>query len=446
MEKKKYFITTYGCQMNEHDSEIMAGLLEARGHESTSEISEADLILVNTCCIREKAESKVLSFLGEMKRYKEKKPNLIVGVCGCMAQQKDILPIIKKAAPHVNLVFGTHNIAYLAHYAEEIWKSGEPIYKIIDEEEDVSGILDSSRKYPFKALVNIVYGCNNFCTYCIVPHVRGRERSRAPEDILNEIRKLANEGVVEITLLGQNVNSYGNDLEGNITFPMLLREIEKIDGIELIRYMTSHPKDFSDELIDTIARSKKITRHFHLPVQSGSNSVLSRMNRKYTREHYLEIINKIRERIPEASITTDLIVGFPDETNDEFEDTLDLVKQVSFDTAFSFIYSKRKGTPAASFSDSIDIETKKERLKALNTLLADHSYQHNQQLEGQVIKVLAEGVSDEKKRILTGHTNTFKTVHFTGDSNLIGQFVNVKITKAKSWSLEGELEKDGGSK
>lgn len=446
MEKKKYFITTYGCQMNEHDSEIMAGLLEARGHESTSEISEADLILVNTCCIREKAESKVLSFLGEMKRYKEKKPNLIVGVCGCMAQQKDILPIIKKAAPHVNLVFGTHNIAYLAHYVEEIWKSGEPIYKIIDEEEDVSGILNSARKYPFKALVNIVYGCNNFCTYCIVPHVRGRERSRAPEDILNEIRQLASEGVVEITLLGQNVNSYGNDLEENITFPMLLKEIEKIDGIELIRYMTSHPKDFSDELIDTIAQSKKITRHFHLPVQSGSNSVLSRMNRKYTREHYLEIINKIRERIPEASITTDLIVGFPDETNDEFKDTLDLVEQVSFDTAFSFIYSKRKGTPAASFSDSIDIETKKERLKALNALLADHSYQHNRQFEGQVIRVLAEGVSDEEKCILTGHTNTFKTVHFTGDSNLIGQFVNVKITKVKSWSLEGELEKDGGSK
>lgn len=446
MESKKYFITTYGCQMNEHDSEIMAGLLEGKGHRSTTDISEADLILVNTCCIREKAESKVLSFLGEMKRYKEKKDNLIVGVCGCMAQQKDILPIIKKAAPHVNLVFGTHNLSYLAHYAESIWDNGEPIYRITDEEDDISGILNSARKYPFKALVNIVYGCNNFCTYCIVPHVRGRERSRNPHDIINEIKTLAKEGVVEVTLLGQNVNSYGNDLDNDITFPSLLKEIEKIEGIQLIRYMTSHPKDLSDELIETIAQSKKITRHFHLPVQSGSNSVLKRMNRKYTREHYLNIIEKIRTQVPDASITTDLIVGFPNETDEEFLDTLDLVEKVSYDNAFSFIYSKRKGTPAADFEDEIDLEIKKSRLKKLNTLLAEHSYLHNKKLEGQVIRVLVEGVSDEKECVLTGHTNTFKTVHFVGEANLVGQFVDVKIIKAKSWSLDGELENDGGSR
>lgn len=431
--------------MNEHDSEIMAGILEGQGHQAANDITEADLILVNTCCIREKAESKVLSFLGEMKRYKEKNANLIVGVCGCMAQQKDIVPTIKKAAPHVNLIFGTHNLSYLGHYVEQIWETGDPIYMITDEEEDVSGILNSARKYPFKALVNIVYGCNNFCTYCIVPYVRGRERSRKIEDIVDEITLLAKEGVVEVTLLGQNVNSYGNDLEGDVNFPMLLKEIEKIDGIELIRYMTSHPKDFSDELIETIANSKKITRHFHLPVQSGSNTVLDRMNRKYTREHYLTIVKKIKAKIPDAAITTDLIVGFPNETDEEFQDTLDLVQEVSFDNAFSFIYSKRKGTPAASFEDAVDLEIKKERLKRLNGLLSEHSNLNNKKLEGQMIRVLVEGVSDDEKSVLSGHTNTFKAVHFVGSPNLIGQFVNVRIIKAKSWSLDGELENNGGS-
>ncbi len=437
--KKMYYIATFGCQMNEHDSEIISGVLENMDYKRANEPKEADIILVNTCCIREKAESKVLSFLGEMKVYAKINPKLIVGVCGCMAQQKDILPIINKVAPHVNLVFGTHNILYLHHYINEILQSGHPVYRIFEEEEDVVGVIDSARKYPFKALVNIVFGCNNFCTYCIVPYVRGRERSRPYQDIVEEITMLANDGVVEVTLLGQNVNSYGKDLVDRCSFAELLKKIEKIEGIELIRYMTSHPKDLSDDLIDVVANSSKISRHFHLPVQSGSNSVLARMNRKYTREHYLDIIRKIKTKIPEASITTDLIVGFPNETEDEFLDTLDIVNQVSYDNAFSFIYSKRRGTPAESFIDSIDIATKKERLKRLNILLTEHSYKNNLTLKGREVRVLVEGVSDSKNSVLTGRTDTFKTVHFEGSVDLIGKFVNVEILKIKSWSLEGRI-------
>ena len=424
--KKKYYITTFGCQMNEHDSEIISGILEHMDYDRVDEPQHADVILVNTCCIREKAESKVLSFLGEMKAYAKKNPRLIVGVCGCMAQQKNILPIINKAAPHVNLVFGTHNILYLQYYIDEILRTGHPVYRIFEEEESVVGIIDSARKYPFKALVNIVFGCNNFCTYCIVPYVRGRERSRSYQDIIEEITILANDGVVEVTLLGQNVNSYGKDLANGCNFAELLRKIEQIEGIKLIRYLTSHPKDLSDDLIDVVANSSKISKHFHLPIQSGSNSVLARMNRKYTREHYLDIIKKIRAKIPEASITTDIIVGFPNETESEFLETLDMVNQVSYDNAFSFIYSKRKGTPAESFLDSVDITTKKERLQRLNTLLAEHSYKNNLKLQGQ-------------NSILTGRTDTFKIVNFEGPRDLVGKFVDVKILKAKSWSLEGKI-------
>jgi tRNA-i(6)A37 thiotransferase enzyme miaB len=436
--KKKYYITTFGCQMNEHDSEIISGILEHMDYDRVDEPQHADVILVNTCCIREKAESKVLSFLGEMKAYAKKNPRLIVGVCGCMAQQKNILPIINKAAPHVNLVFGTHNILYLQYYIDEILRTGHPVYRIFEEEESVAGIVDSARKYPFKALVNIVFGCNNFCTYCIVPYVRGRERSRPYQDIIEEITILANDGVVEITLLGQNVNSYGKDLTNGCNFAELLRKIEQIEGIELIRYLTSHPKDLSDDLIDVVANSSKISKHFHLPIQSGSNSVLARMNRKYTREHYLDIIKKIRAKIPEASITTDIIVGFPNETESEFLETLDMVNQVSYDNAFSFIYSKRKGTPAESFLDSVDITTKKERLQRLNTLLAEHSYKNNLKLQGQKIKVLVEGINNQNS-ILTGRTDTFKIVNFEGPRDLVGKFVDVKILKAKSWSLEGKI-------
>ena len=413
-------------------------MYKRQDYDRVDEPQHADVILVNTCCIREKAESKVLSFLGEMKAYAKKNPRLIVGVCGCMAQQKNILPIINKAAPHVNLVFGTHNILYLQYYIDEILRTGHPVYRIFEEEESVAGIVDSARKYPFKALVNIVFGCNNFCTYCIVPYVRGRERSRSYQDIIEEITILANDGVVEVTLLGQNVNSYGKDLANGCNFAELLRKIEQIEGIKLIRYLTSHPKDLSDDLIDVVANSSKISKHFHLPIQSGSNSVLARMNRKYTREHYLDIIKKIRAKIPEASITTDIIVGFPNETESEFLETLDMVNQVSYDNAFSFIYSKRKGTPAESFLDSVDITTKKERLQRLNTLLAEHSYKNNLKLQGQKIKVLVEGINNQNS-ILTGRTDTFKIVNFEGPRDLVGKFVDVKILKAKSWSLEGKI-------
>ena len=308
---KKFFIQTFGCQMNEHDSEVMAGLLEERFYIPTKDIKEADFILLNTCCIREKAESKVLSMLGSLKKLKAKKPSLIVGVCGCMIQQKNIVPKILHACPFVNLMFGTNNMAQLPDYLERIEKYGQPVYEIVDEDSSADLKLPASREFPFKAFVNIMYGCNNFCTYCIVPYVRGRERSRKKEDIIAEVKELVADGAIEVMLLGQNVDSYGNDFKDSVSFADLLKEIDDIPGIERIRFMTSHPKDFSLELIDVIKNSKHICHSLHLPVQSGSNEVLKRMNRKYTRERYLEIVHAMREAIPDVALTTDIIVGFP---------------------------------------------------------------------------------------------------------------------------------------
>ena len=437
---KKFFIQTFGCQMNEHDSEVMAGLLEERFYIPTKEIKEADFILLNTCCIREKAESKVLSMLGSLKKLKAKKPDLIVGVCGCMIQQKNIVPKILHAAPFVNLMFGTNNMDKLPEYLERIERDGQPIYEIIEEDASADLKLPASREYPFKAFVNIMYGCNNFCTYCIVPYVRGRERSRKKEDIVEEVRALVADGVVEIMLLGQNVDSYGNDFDEPVSFASLLEEIDAIDGIERIRFMTSHPKDFSLALIDVIKNSKHICHSLHLPVQSGSNDVLRRMNRKYTRERYLEIVQAMREAIPDVAITTDIIVGFPGETEEDFQETVDLVETVGFDNAFSFIYSKRPGTAAAKFEDQIPLDVKKERLQRLNATLSKWSLYHNKKYEGQTVKVLVEGLSENNDNMLSGRTDTAKTVIFEGDSSLIGTFVNVTITTAQTWVLKGQLE------
>lgn len=437
---KKFFIQTFGCQMNEHDSEVMAGLLEERFYIPTKEIKEADFILLNTCCIREKAESKVLSMLGSLKKLKAKKPDLIVGVCGCMIQQKNIVPKILHAAPFVNLMFGTNNLDKLPEYLERIERDGRPVYEIIEEDASADLKLPASREYPFKAFVNIMYGCNNFCTYCIVPYVRGRERSRKKEDIVEEVRALVADGVVEIMLLGQNVDSYGNDFDEPVSFASLLEEIDAIDGIERIRFMTSHPKDFSLALIDVIKNSKHICHSLHLPVQSGSNDVLRRMNRKYTRERYLEIVQAMREAIPDVAITTDIIVGFPGETEEDFQETVDLVETVGFDNAFSFIYSKRPGTAAAKFEDQIPLDVKKERLQRLNATLSKWSLYHNKKYEGQTVKVLVEGLSENNDNMLSGRTDTAKTVIFEGDSSLIGTFVNVTITTAQTWVLKGQLE------
>ena len=439
---KKFFIQTFGCQMNEHDSEVMAGLLEEQFYIPTKDIKEADFILLNTCCIREKAESKVLSMLGSLKKLKAKKPSLIVGVCGCMIQQKNIVPKILHACPFVNLMFGTNNMAQLPDYLERIEKYGQPVYEIVDEDSSADLKLPASREFPFKAFVNIMYGCNNFCTYCIVPYVRGRERSRKKEDIIAEVKELVADGAIEVMLLGQNVDSYGNDFKDSVSFADLLKEIDDIPGIERIRFMTSHPKDFSLELIDVIKNSKHICHSLHLPVQSGSNEVLKRMNRKYTRERYLEIVHAMREAIPDVALTTDIIVGFPGETEEQFQETVDLVETVGFDNAFSFIYSKRPGTAAEKFEDQIPLEIKKERLQRLNTSLSKWCLYHNKKYEDQNVKVLVEGLSENNDNMLSGRTDTGKTVIFQGDPSLIGKIVNVDITTAQTWVLKGKLEEE----
>ena len=357
-----------------------------------------------------------------------------------MIQQKNIVPKILHACPHVSLLFGTNTINKLPEYLQTIERTGEPIFEIIEEDSKADMKLPAHRQFPFKAYVNIMYGCNNFCTYCIVPYVRGRERSRKKEDIIQEVRELVADGAAEIMLLGQNVDSYGNDFDEPISFAALLKEVDAIPGIERIRFMTSHPKDFSLELIDVIKNSKHICHSLHLPVQSGSNNVLKRMNRKYTREHYLDIVKHIRESIPDVALTTDIIVGFPGETEEDFLDTVDLVETVGFDNAFSFVYSKRPGTAAASFEDQIPLEEQKERLQRLNDVLAKWSYARNKEYDGKIVKVLVEGISKNDDNMFNGRTDTGKTVIFPGESSLVGKYVNVQITTTQTWILKGQLE------
>ena len=436
----KYIIQTYGCQMNEHDSETLSGMLEAMGYKKTNAENDADLILLNTCCIREKAESKVLSHLGELKKLKKEKPWLIVGVCGCMTQQKGIVETIKSAAPHVQLIFGTYNMSHLPEYLADILSGETNCYNIYAKEEAIVEGLPSKREYPFKALVNIIYGCNNFCSYCIVPYVRGRERSRAPEDILDEVRGLVEQGYKDITLLGQNVNSYGKDLPEPMDFSDLLSAVNDIPGDFLIRFMTSHPKDATHKLFETMARCEKVAPVLHLPFQAGNDRILKVMNRRHTREQYLDKIRDLKRLIPDIVLTSDIIVGFPGETTEEFEDTLKVLEEVRFDALFTFIYSPRVGTPAASMDDPMSREEKLANFNRLTALQDAISEEKHAAYIGKTVRCLVDGLSDDSRYDLTARTPGNRLVRVVGDKSAMGQFKEVKITGANKWSLFGELE------
>lgn len=435
----KYHIITYGCQMNVHDSEKLAGMLSEIGYTETSSQHDADLVLFNTCCVRENAELKVYGNVGALKAYKQANPNMIIGVCGCMMQQEEIAKFIVDRFPFVDLVFGTHNLHRFPQLLLQALDSSHTIIEVLDEEGTIVEHIPTKRDKGVSAWTTIMYGCNNFCSYCIVPYVRGRERSRDPEEIVNEITKLGNQGYKEITLLGQNVNSYGEDMGGGYLFHDLLSDINKINSIERIRFMTSHPKDLSKELIRTMANSEKVCEHLHLPIQAGNNRILKAMNRKYTREEYIGLVESVREAMPDIALTTDIIVGFPGESSQEFEDTLDIIKRLKFDSAYTFIYSPRKGTPAVNIEDKISIEEKKERLAKLIEIQSKISRMKNDAYIGKVKEVLVEGRSKTNDKVLTGRTRENKIVNFLADEKVIGQLIRVKITKARSWSLEGEV-------
>lgn len=436
--------------MNEHDSEIMAGLLTDIGYERKEERKDAEVLIINTCSVRENADKRFFGTLGQLKHRKEDDPDLVVAVCGCMMQQKHVVDTINQKYPWVDIVFGTNNLHRLPHLLEDLVQSrshGEEKKEreIWDEGGEIVEGLPAERLFRCKALVNIMYGCNNFCTYCIVPYTRGRERSRTPEEILKEICVLAQDGVREVMLLGQNVNSYkgvygsGEKAGEALSFAGLISEIAKIDGIERIRFMTSHPKDISDELIDLFRTCPKLCKNIHLPVQAGSNDVLRRMNRHYTRESYLEKVRKLREAAPDITISTDIIVGFPGETEEDFEDTLSLVREVRYDSAFTFLYSKRRGTPAESYEDQIPEDVMHERFDRLVDAIDTISAEKNKEYEGRVETVLVEGPSKRNSLTMAGRTDGFKLVNFAADKDMTGEFVKVRITKGKTFSLEGEL-------
>lgn len=435
---KKYLLTSFGCQMNERDAESLSGMLEDLGYQSTESQSEADIILLNTCCVRETAESKVFGLLGRLRKLKVAKPELIIGVCGCMPQQEDVAKRIRHSFPFVDLIFGTHNIHELPRMIHQVKENHEAVLEVWATERGIAENVPVRRKDNLKAWVTIMYGCNNFCTYCIVPYVRGRERSRTPEDIIREIKELVQEGYKEVTLLGQNVNSYGKDLEQNYRFADLLLDLDKIEGLARIRFMTSHPRDFDDRLIEVVASAQKVCEHYHLPAQAGSNHILKVMNRGYTRERYLELIAKIKKAVPNASITADLMVGFPGETEEDFQETLDLVRQVRYDSAFTFVYNIRTGTPAAKM-EQVPEEIKSERIQRLIELQNQISLENNQADEGMVLEVLVEGETKNNPDRLAGRTRTNKLVVFTGPLALSGNLVQVKIVKGRPNLLEGEL-------
>ena len=436
---KKYIIVTYGCQMNEHDSEKIAGMLQNMGYRETDDKKEADLIIYNTCCVRENAELKVYGNIGSLKNIKKKKEDMIIAVCGCMMQQPQVVAEIKKKYRHVDLVFGTHNLHKFPELLVNAKHSDNMLVEVWENEGEIIEGVPVIRKYELKTFVNIMFGCNNFCTYCIVPYTRGRERSREVQDIVNEVTDLANNGTKEITLLGQNVNSYGNTLGDNVTFAGLLRRLNEIKGIERIRFMTSHPKDLSDELIDVMAECDKLCPHMHLPFQAGSNKILKAMNRKYTKEGYLELVDKLKKKVPDIAMTSDIIVGFPGETEEDFQDTMDVVEKVRFDSVFTFLYSKRQGTPAADMGDHISEELMHERfnrlIKKINGICAEinHSYLNKE------VEVLVEGPSKTDPDRLMGRTGQSKLVNFPGDASLVGKLVTVKITDPKTFSLNGEV-------
>ena len=434
----KYYIETWGCQMNEEDSEKLAGMLINLGYTKTNVKELANVIIFNTCCVRENAEFKVYGNLGELKRLKKDNPSLIISVCGCMMQQEGMAEEILKKYPFVDIIFGTHNFHKFPEYLHRVHQEGKSIIEVSSKEEGIIEGMPVERDNNIKAYVTIMYGCNNFCTYCIVPFVRGRERSRKPIDIENEIKDLVKKGYKDITLLGQNVNSYGKDLVPKFDFSDLLRKVNIIPSIERVRFMTSHPKDLSSKVIDTIAECNNVCEHVHLPVQSGSSRLLKKMNRNYDREEYINLINEIRVKIPNVAITTDIIIGFPGESEEDLLETLSLVKEVQFDSAFTYIYSKRKGTPADEMTNQIPEDIKHERFNRLVVAVNEACAIKNKQYEGNTVEVLVEGFSKNDKTKLTGRTRTSKVVNFPGSSELIGKLINVYITKANSFSLNGE--------
>ncbi len=438
-KRKTYNILTYGCQMNEHDSEKIAGMLTSIGYEETNDESNADLVIFNTCLIRENAELKVYGKLGEVKGLKRSRPDMIVSVCGCMMQKEETRQNLLKKFKFVDIIFGTNTIQELPGLIYDVEVNKKKSVDIIDNTELIYENMPKARKFKYKALVNITYGCNNFCTYCVVPYVRGREKSRRPEEIINEVKVLAADGCKEVTLLGQNVNSYGSNLEEKFTFAQLLYELNKIDGIERIRFMTSHPKDLTDDLIKAIKECSKVCNHVHLPVQAGSNDVLNRMNRRYTKEHYLNLVGKLKKEIPDVAITTDIIVGFPGETEDDFLETVDVVKNVQYDSAFTFLYSVREGTKAAEMEDQIPDDVKHDRFNRLLDVLYPIVLERNTQCIDKVYPVLVESVSKTSDNYLTGRTEHFRLVHFKGSEDLIGEIVNVKITDVKTFHMEGNI-------
>lgn len=431
-------VTTFGCQMNARDSEKLAGILERAGYELTEDES-ADFVIFNTCTVRDNANQRVYGRLGHLNSLKKKNPHMKIALCGCMMQEKAVIEKIQKSYGFVDLIFGTHNIYKFAELLVRMFEADRMVVDIWEDTDQIVENLPVERKYPFKSGINIMFGCNNFCSYCIVPYVRGRERSRNPEDIINEIKKLAEEGVVEVMLLGQNVNSYGKNLAAPMSFAQLLREVEKIDGIKRIRFMTSHPKDLSDELIQVMKESKKICRHLHLPLQSGSTRILKAMNRRYTKEQYLALAEKIRKEIPDIAITTDIIVGFPGEEPADVDETIDVVKKVQYDNAFTFIYSKRTGTPAAAMENQVPEEVVKEGFDRLLKVVQDTARQRVSLLEGQVQEALVEGVNQQERGLLTGRLSNNTIVHFPGDARLIGQIVPVYLEQCHGFYYIGKL-------
>ena len=437
-------VVTFGCQMNARDSEKLLATLKLAGYEET-ESEDADFVIYNTCSVRDNADQRVLGRLGQTSNFKKKNPNMKIAICGCMMQEAGAVEKIQKSYRFVDLIFGTHNIYKFAELLNTVLDSDRMIIDIWKETDKIVEDLPVFRKYPFKSGVNIMFGCNNFCTYCIVPYVRGRERSRSPKDIIRECEKLAADGVKEVMLLGQNVNSYGLDFSDDnpdkISFAKLLELVCEVEGIERVRFMTPHPKDFSDELLDVIAGNPKIARHIHLPLQAGNTEILRRMNRKYTKESYLELAGKIREKLPDVAITTDIIVGFPGETKEAVLDTIDVINKVKFDNAFTFIYSKRPGTPAASFEDQVPEEVVKENFDMLLKVVQETAKEQTAKLQGRTETVLVEGVNEHDKSLLTGRMSNNTLVHFPGGEELIGELVPVSLLECHGFYYLGKLVK-----
>lgn len=433
-----FCVTTFGCQMNARDSEKLAGILKQMGYVEEAEEENADFVIFNTCTVRENANMRVYGRLGQLSRIKKKNPYMMIGLCGCMMQEPEVVEKLKKSYRYVDLIFGTHNIYKFAELLVTRLESKRMVIDIWKDTDKIVEDLPNERKYPFKSGVNIMFGCNNFCSYCIVPYVRGRERSRNPKDIIREIERFVADGVVEVMLLGQNVNSYGKTLDEPMSFAQLLQEIEKIEGLRRIRFMTPHPKDLSDELIETISRSKKICRHIHLPLQSGSTKILEKMNRRYTKEQYLNLVEKIRTKIPDISLTTDIIVGFPGETEEDFLETMDVVQKVRYDSAFTFQYSKRTGTPAAAMENQVSADIVKDRfdrlLKEVQRISAEMCSVYTYTTQ----EVLVESINDHDASLVTGRMSNNLLVHFPGDSSLIGKIISVRLIKCCGFYYIGE--------